>query len=355
MNLSSFKCKELKIGQSLLALYNDDCFNILKNIPDNSIPLVVSDPPYAVGFVNNHTSSEDEWDNFSSKEYIDFMTKWFNEIYRVLTPEGTCWFFYGFTRIKEILTAIDNTKFYNHLENHFVYARSKGRGSNGRLKSLREECGMLTKAETFTWNFEEYLRKVIAPYKEKGGEKRGWDFGQDGVTPVRFTGLGNVIPILTSFEEEVAENRRGVVLDIGSGERLPLAGDIYNLQFPIVPSVLNPLEKQVHSAQKSILLLSMVILLSSKENDTVLDCFGGSFSCGIASALCNRNYIGVELELETYNKGIEHINNTPYDKWETYIKNHISTSEQNFKFGSDVRNVMPNGVSKKETKQGFSF
>jgi site-specific DNA-methyltransferase (adenine-specific) len=324
--------KTLQINNSKLELYNDDCYKILKEIPNESINLCLSDPPYAISYQNGHVAKESEWDKFTSEEYIEFMTKWLNEIYRVLTPEGTCWFFFGFTKIKEILAAIDNTKFIPQLENFLVYARSKGRASKHKLKSLREECGMLTRSKNYTWNSEEFLRRVVAPYREKGGKKRGWDYGYDGKTPVRYTGTGNVIPIFTSLEEEVAENRRGVVLDIGSGERLPLSGDIYNLQFPTVPSVLNKLEKQIHSAQKSILIQIMLILISSNEDDVVLDCFGGSFSSGAAAAICDRNYIGIEKEKETYEKGIQFLKNLPYERWEKYVKNHISTSEENGKF-----------------------
>jgi len=324
--------KELKINGSTLTLYNDDYKKITKNFRDQSINLIVSDPPYGIDYNNFHsTKIKQDWDKFTSKEYVEFMTDWFNEMYRMLVSNGTCWFSYGFTRIKEILKAIDNTKFINHLENHLVYARSKGRASKNKLKSLREECGMLTKTKNYVWNSEEYLRRVIAPYREKGGKKRGWDFHPVTNMPVRFTGMGNVIPIFTTLQEEVAEDRRGVVLDIGSGERLPLSGDIYNLQFPVVPSVLNKMEKQVHSAQKAILILCMLILLSSKEGDTILDCFGGSFSTGIACAITGRNFIGIERDKETYLKGIEHIKNTPYDRWEKYVKSHIQTPE--FKFG----------------------
>jgi DNA modification methylase len=285
---------------------------------------------------NSHISNKKQsWDKFTQAEFIEFLSTWLNEVYRVLKPNGTCWFFYGFTRIKEVLTAIDNTPFINHLENHLVYARSKGRAAKNKLKSLREECAMLTKSKQYTWNSEEYLRRVIAPYHEKGGIKRGWDWGKDGKTPVRGTGVGNVVPIFTAFEEVSQEERRGVVLDIGTGQRLPLSGDIYNLQFPIVPSVLNKLEKQTHSAQKAILLLSMLILLSSNEGDTVLDCFGGSFSTGAAAAICGRNFIGMENEAETFEKGLKFVKTLDYQRWEHYIKSHIRTTEQHskFKFG----------------------
>ena len=332
--------KEITINKCNLQLHNADYKDILKSIKKESIPLCVSDPPYGINYSNAHSEKiKQDWDKFTSQEYITFMTDWFNEVYNILIPNGTCWFFYGFTRIKEILQSIDNTKFINNLENHLVYARSKGRASKNKLKSLREECGMLTKTKNYTWNTEEYLRRVIAPYREKGGAKRGWDTHPDSNLPARFTGLGNVIPIFTSLSEEVAEDRRGVVLDIGSGERLPLSGDIYNLQFPVVPSVLNTMEKQVHSAQKAILILCMLILLSSKEGDTVIDCFGGSFSTGIACAITGRNFIGIEKDKNTFKKGIEHIQNTPFEKWEKYIKSHLSTSEPGkFSFGN--RSIM---------------
>ena len=29
-----------------IMLYNDDCFNVLKTLPDNSVDLVLTDPPY---------------------------------------------------------------------------------------------------------------------------------------------------------------------------------------------------------------------------------------------------------------------------------------------------------------------
>jgi site-specific DNA-methyltransferase (adenine-specific) len=328
----------LHINESNLILHNADCFDILKTIPDNSINCIISDPPYAIGASDTHRASTGQtWDRFTSEEYIVFLTNWLEEVYRILTPEGTCWMFYGFTRIKEVLTAIGNSKLVNHLENHFVYARSKGRSSKKMLKSLREECAHLTKTKKYIWNSEEYLRRVIAPYREKGGAKRGWTEGANGI-PVRYTGLGNVIPIFTSLEEEVASDRRGVVLDIGSGERLPLSGDIYDLQFPVVPSVLNTMEKQVHSTQKAVLILGMIMLISSNEGDTILDTFGGSFSTGVASVICNRHFIGVEKDSEAFNNGLKHLNETPYDKWEQYFSNHLSINTAGFKskFGKNL-------------------
>lgn len=48
--------------------------------------------------------------------------------------------------------------------------------------------------------------------------------------------------------------------------------------------------------QKPLSLLSRIILATTNEGDTVLDCFSGSGTTGIASNLFNRKYVGIEKE-----------------------------------------------------------
>ncbi len=336
---------ELSIKSSKLRLFNEDCFEVLSGLEDESVDLAIVDSPYGINYSNLHNKNEEKWDTFSSEEYINFSVKWLREVHRILKPNGTCWSFFGRTMIREWIEIVDQSRFNNNLSNWITYARSKGRASSKKLKSLAEEIFHLTKTRDYIWNSEEYLRIVQAPYRSKGGDKRGWEYNDNGL-PVRYTGLGNIIPIFTSLEKDNGGlDRKGTVLDIGSGQRLPLSGDIYNLQFPVVPSVLNTMEKQVHSAQKAVLILVMLIMLSSNEGDTVLDCFGGSFSTGIASVITNRNFIGIEKEVDTFNKGIEHIKNTPWDKWEDYIGKHLLSTEKGFKFGID-QNILKQKILK---------
>lgn len=71
-----------KIGDyELNKIYNDDCLNILKNLPDNSIDLVITDPPYGkkwtrglngIGFSKqNNEDDKCKWDKIPSKEIFD--------------------------------------------------------------------------------------------------------------------------------------------------------------------------------------------------------------------------------------------------------------------------------------------
>jgi site-specific DNA-methyltransferase (adenine-specific) len=59
--------------------------------------------------------------------------------------------------------------------------------------------------------------------------------------------------------------------------------------------------KQVHQNQKPVKLLEYLIGKSSNFGETVLDCFMGSGSTGVACLQTNRNFIGIELDEKYYN------------------------------------------------------
>ena len=53
-----------------------------------------------------------------------------------------------------------------------------------------------------------------------------------------------------------------------------------------------------HPTQKSLSLLKRIVLASTNEGDLVLDPFTGSSTTGIACAMYNRKFIGIDLEKE---------------------------------------------------------
>lgn len=54
--------------------------------------------------------------------------------------------------------------------------------------------------------------------------------------------------------------------------------------------------KNYHPCQKPLDILERLIRCSSNEDETVLDCFMGSGSTGVACVRTNRNFIGMELD-----------------------------------------------------------
>jgi site-specific DNA-methyltransferase (adenine-specific) len=80
-----------------------DCFELIKELPDNSVDLVITSPPYAdiVNYGKNISIKK-------PNEYCDWLLPLFNEIYRVLKPSGSF-----------ILNINDNCS--NGLRNPFIY------------------------------------------------------------------------------------------------------------------------------------------------------------------------------------------------------------------------------------------
>ena len=67
-------------------------------------------------------------------------------------------------------------------------------------------------------------------------------------------------------------------------------------------------KESLHPTQKPVLLIEEIIKTYSNENDVVLDNTFGSCTCGIACINTNRNFIGIENNLEYFNLSIERIN-----------------------------------------------
>lgn len=72
--------------------------------------------------------------------------------------------------------------------------------------------------------------------------------------------------------------------------------------------------KRVHPTQKPVALLEQLLLAYSNEGDTILDNCMGSGSTGVACINLNRNFIGIELKQEYFNIATERINNARFNR-----------------------------------------
>ena len=71
----------------------------------------------------------------------------------------------------------------------------------------------------------------------------------------------------------------------------------------------------VHSCEKPTRLLEDLLTELSDEGDTILDCFMGSGSTGVACLQTNRNFIGIELDENYYNIAKERCSNYQSKLW----------------------------------------
>jgi len=64
------------------AAYQEDALKIMKKIPDSSINLIMTSPPYALVF-------KKEYGNVDAEHYVEWFTKFSNEFHRILTDDGS--------------------------------------------------------------------------------------------------------------------------------------------------------------------------------------------------------------------------------------------------------------------------
>lgn len=65
-------------------IYNEDCIQGMKKLPDNSIDLIVTDPPYLINYKTNHRKKEHDF----CKEIIgdndpNLIKNYIKECYRI--------------------------------------------------------------------------------------------------------------------------------------------------------------------------------------------------------------------------------------------------------------------------------
>ncbi|MGG5443645.1 DNA methyltransferase, partial [Clostridioides difficile] len=66
----------------------------------------------------------------------------------------------------------------------------------------------------------------------------------------------------------------------------------------------------IHPTEKPVPLLKDLIMTYSNEGDVILDFTAGVISTGVAALETNRRFIGIELNEESFNKGVKRMRNT---------------------------------------------
>jgi len=105
-------------------IYNKDCIIGMKTIPDETIDLVVTDPPFAINFKAkkanyNRTASRvlSGYNEINVEDYYKFTNNWMRQVKRILKKSGSMYVFSGWNNLKDILTALDVNGFttINHI------------------------------------------------------------------------------------------------------------------------------------------------------------------------------------------------------------------------------------------------
>jgi DNA modification methylase len=269
-----------------------DAFEELSKLPDESVDLIVADPPY-------WKVINEKWDYQWRKEheYVAWSQKWFSEAYRVLRKGGSFYLFGYFRTLALLLQPLQATGF--ELRQQIIIDKGM-RSVSGRatknykmFPNVTESVIFLIKdSKPFIKQFLKERQKELGYTSKEINEKLGVKSNGGGMWSI-YTGENVCEQVPT---RELWEKLRNVLK--------------FDLPYEAVAMVFNPQmgltdvwtdvdfykEERFHPTQKPLNLIQRLILASSDENMTVLDPFVGAGSTAIAAKMLKRKYIGIELD-----------------------------------------------------------
>lgn len=220
-----------------------DCLKYLETVEDNSVDMILTDPPYFIGF-DGGEGWDSQWK--TERDYLKWCNHWTNHLVRVLKPNRMM-IVWGtlktdtFLKYKLMLSLFDQLR----PQNEIVWSYNWGGRSKNNFARKHEYAWCYSKGDEFLFNDSD----IRVERKVKKNLRTGKDYTQ-GTIPTCVWEKNN---------HTTSKDHCGW-----------------------------------HPTTKNLDILQRMIKAYTNENDTVLDIFMGSGSTAIACKLSNRNYIGCE-------------------------------------------------------------
>ena len=262
-----------------------DSLELMKELPDNSINLVITSPPFAL-------SRPKEYGNKNQEEYIDWILKFTKEVKRVITLDGSFVIDLGGAYQK----GIPIRSLYNYR----------------LLIRMCDEQGWKL-AEEFFWHNPSKLPSPIEwvnkrKIRAKDSVNTVWwlsksDFPKSDVKKVLTEYSDRMKKLIEDSSKYYTPKKRPSGHDISESFGNDNGGAIPSnlLQIPNTESnsqylkYCKDLEIKGHPARFPSKLPEFFIKLLTDENDLVLDIFAGSNTTGWAAQQLNRKWLAFEL------------------------------------------------------------
>ncbi|WP_225871827.1 DNA-methyltransferase [Halosegnis rubeus] len=252
-----------------------NCIEGMKELPENSVDLVVADPPYNLskgadwswdnevdldGFGGDWDKTMENWDDMGLEEYAGFTQSWLSEAKRVLKPTGSIWTFGSYHNIG-IVNMVYQMLGVEIINEVIWFKRNAFPNLSGRRFTASHE--------TLLWGHT------------GGPDNREYTFNYELMKSLPFP------------EDNINDEEKQVrtVWDIPNNKSS------------------QELEYGKHPTQKPLRVLERLILSASNEGDLCLAPFAGSGSTCVSAKLNDRDYLGFETESEHVELARERLKN----------------------------------------------
>lgn len=233
-----------------VTLWRGDCLELMKDIPDGSVDLVLTDPPYG--------TTACKWDSV-----IPFEPMW-EQLNRIVKADGAICFFSAQPFTSALI--VSNIKKFKH---HWIWKKNRGTGfqvAKYRPMMATEDVVVFSVGKKV--KYYPQMQKLEKPYFCKNASS------SNGTNP------------LAHFND---------------------GGKWVDSKYPTNVLEFAKVSKPSHPTQKPVDLLEYLIRTYTNEGETVLDFTMGSGSTGVACVNTNRRFIGIELDEGYFNIAKERI------------------------------------------------
>lgn len=223
-------------------LMQGDCLERMKEIPDGSVDLVLTDPPYG--------TTACKWDSI-----IPLEPMW-EQLKRVIKPNGAI----VMTASQPFTTTLISSNLKDYKYNWVWHKRTSANVGAARFQPLK------THEDIVVFNGKYKPQMVKGKMRMKGGKAKSGEAN------------GSLPPVYYASDEYYPVS----VLDIKT-------------------------ERGLHPTQKPVALMEYLIKTYTNEGETVLDFTAGSFTTGVACVNLNRKFIGIEMDENYFDIGVNRV------------------------------------------------
>jgi site-specific DNA-methyltransferase (adenine-specific) len=228
-------------------VFCEDALQGIARLPDQSIDLVIADPPYGLGKDYGNDS-----DKLEADEYLQWAERWVDAVLPKLKPAGSFYIFLTWRYSPEIFVMLKQRM---TMVNEIIWDRrvpSMG-GSTRRFSSVHDTIGFFAKSREYYFD----LDAVRIPYDEQTKKARSRSI---------FVGAKWL---------ELGYNPK----DVWSVSRLHREHR----------------ERADHPTQKPLEIIERMVKASCPPAGVVLDPFMGSGTTAVAARHCGRHFTGFEM------------------------------------------------------------
>ena len=287
-------------------IYNKSCED-MSEIEDNSIQLVFCSPPYYR--MRDYKGGKRELGQEKTpEEFVKNLSTALKDCFRVLKPEGSFFLNIGDCKVKgksmniphKVLASLLDQHKYNHIQTIIWEKTNATPVQNFKyLQPSYEFIFHLTKSMDYTYN-----ESIGRPFL-----------------------LSHLPQYLEQAEKDISKRRRPSHPIYG--EHIPFeSGILYDIwthhdflqtpSFQQISEMLDDDKDDPHPAQMNSIVPIFPILLTTKEDDIVLDPFSGSGTTAIVALELGCRYRGYEISQEYYNASVKRLNK--FGAWEKPIE-----------------------------------